>query len=159
MIPPAPYEPGNKPRNKPGNKHEKEQTTMSQRTSPTNPIRPDRRGLVQRYEHLTGPGPLKWTLPSAILLLGIIACAILIFTKGAPPQSERERLAPLHRVQRVQAETILLTVTTNGTVAPRTQSDLVPEVSGTVNWVSPSLVSGGFFEEGEVLLQIDPRDY
>ncbi len=132
---------------------------MPQRTSPPNPFRPEKGGLARLYAYLTSPGRLKWTLPSAILLFGITVCALLIFTKGAPPQSERERLAPLHRVQRVQAETILLTVTTNGTVAPRTQSDLVPEVSGTVTWISPSFVSGGFFEDGEVLLQIDPRDY
>jgi RND family efflux transporter MFP subunit len=42
---------------------------------------------------------------------------------------------------------------------PRTQSDLVPQVSGEVVWVSPSLVSGGFFDAGDALLKIDPRDY
>ncbi len=132
---------------------------MSQHTTPSDPFKPEKSGLGKLFAYLTGPGQLKWSLPSAIMLFGISVCALLIFTKGAPPQSERERLAPLHRIQRVQAETILLTVTTNGTVAPRTQSDLVPEVSGTVTWLSPSLVSGGFFEEGEVLLQIDPQDY
>jgi RND family efflux transporter MFP subunit len=50
-------------------------------------------------------------------------------------------------------------VRSQGTVAPRTESDLVPEVSGRVTWVSPALVSGGFFSEGEPLLRIDPRDY
>ncbi|MEJ2131633.1 MAG: efflux RND transporter periplasmic adaptor subunit, partial [Gammaproteobacteria bacterium] len=42
---------------------------------------------------------------------------------------------------------------------PQTESELVPEVSGRVTWMSPSLVAGGFFETGEVLLKIDERDY
>ena len=50
-------------------------------------------------------------------------------------------------------------VESQGTVNPRTESQLVPEVSGRVTWVSPSFVSGGFFEAGDVLLRIDPFDY
>ena len=42
---------------------------------------------------------------------------------------------------------------------PRTESAIVPEISGRVLWVSPSFVSGGFFEKGEVLLKIDSHDY
>jgi RND family efflux transporter MFP subunit len=49
-------------------------------------------------------------------------------------------------------------VTSRGTVVPRTESQLVVEVPGRVVRISPDLVSGGFFEAGEVLLEIDPRD-
>jgi RND family efflux transporter MFP subunit len=63
------------------------------------------------------------------------------------------------RVLEVRREDFRLTVRSQGTVAPRTESDLVPEVSGRVVAVSPSLTAGGFFEEGEVLLAIDPRDF
>ena len=42
---------------------------------------------------------------------------------------------------------------------PRTESDLVVQVSGQVVAVSPNLVNGGFFEEGEVLLELERRDY
>lgn len=132
---------------------------MSQPPSSPHSDRPELRGLRQRVEHLAGPENAKWFFPTVILFAGFLVCSLLILTRGDPPRSERERVAPLHRVQQVHPETILLTVTTNGTVAPRTQSDLVPQVSGTVDWVSPSLVSGGFFEKDEVLLQIDPRDY
>ena len=44
-------------------------------------------------------------------------------------------------------------------VAPRTESDLVSQVSGPVVWVSPALASGGFFEEDEALIRIDRADY
>ncbi len=48
---------------------------------------------------------------------------------------------------------------THGTVAPRTESDLVAEVRGRVVEVSPALVAGGFFEAGDVLLRLDGREH
>jgi RND family efflux transporter MFP subunit len=63
------------------------------------------------------------------------------------------------RVITARPESVQLVVRSQGSVAPRTESDLVPEVSGRVVWTSPSLVSGGFFEEGELLLRLDPLDY
>jgi RND family efflux transporter MFP subunit len=54
---------------------------------------------------------------------------------------------------------IRMEVHAQGAVAPRTETDLVPEVSGTVVWVSPNLVSGGYFEQEELLLNVDDRDY
>lgn len=64
-------------------------------------------------------------------------------------------------VEVLQAEPIRhqLSVRAHGTVVPRLESDMVGEVSGRVIWVSPNLVRGGFFDEGESLLRLDPRDY
>lgn len=63
------------------------------------------------------------------------------------------------RVQRVVFQDVQLTVKSQGTVGPRTESQLTPEISGRVIRVAPSFASGGFFEAGEVLLEIDPYDY
>ena len=35
----------------------------------------------------------------------------------------------------------------------------MPQSAGRVTWVAPSFAPGGFFEEGDVLLRIDPFDY
>jgi RND family efflux transporter MFP subunit len=72
-----------------------------------------------------------------------------------PPNVE----APLVRTVRVEPQPVQFTVRAHGTVVPRTESELVPQVSGEVVWVSPALVSGGFFEAGEPLVRIDRRDY
>ncbi len=63
------------------------------------------------------------------------------------------------RVQRVVFQDVQLTVKSQGTVGPRTESQLAPEISGRVIRVAPSFASGGFFEAGDVLLEIDPYDY
>ena len=66
---------------------------------------------------------------------------------------------PVVRVATVEVANVPMIVSCQGTVSPRTESQLVPEVSGRVIWVSPSMVSGGFFEAGETLLKIDANDY
>ena len=63
------------------------------------------------------------------------------------------------RVQRVVFQDVKLTVKSQGTVGPRTESQLAPEISGRVIRVAPSFASGGFFEAGDVLLEIDPYNY
>ena len=46
-----------------------------------------------------------------------------------------------------------------GTVTPRLQVEIVPQVSGKVVWVNPQFRAGGFIRRGELILKIDPRDY
>jgi RND family efflux transporter MFP subunit len=101
----------------------------------------------------------KVALPAAILLAGGLAAGVLVLTGSEVSVEPPGTVAPLVRVVEVSPRALRLRVRTHGTVSPRTESDLVPEVSGRVTWVAPSLVSGGFFEPGEVLLRIDPRDH
>ena len=77
---------------------------------------------------------------------------------------EPERREP--RVARTRVEFVTLTrsdypvwVRTRGTVRPRTESTLLPEVSGSITELSPKFRAGEFFEQGDLLLQIDPRNY
>jgi len=98
-------------------------------------------------------------LPLLVLALGAFGAWALLSTPPRVEVEERAPLTPQVRVLEVAPRTVKLRVQTHGTVAPRTESDLVPQVSGPVTWVSPALVSGGFFEVGEVLLRVDPRDY
>ena len=46
-----------------------------------------------------------------------------------------------------------------GTVQPRTQTTLIAQVGGQIVSVNPNVRGGGFFEKGDVLASIDPRDY
>ena len=68
---------------------------------------------------------------------------------------------PLPLVETMEAgySNVTLSVFAEGTVAPRTVSELTPEVSGRVIDVAESLVVGGFFEKEDVLLRLDSRDY
>jgi len=101
----------------------------------------------------------KVLLPLAILVAGVGLAALIIATgpelEQVPPPSN----APLVRTWIAQEEIVQMSSITHGSVLPRTESDLVPEVSGRVIAMSPALVSGGFFKKGDMLLEIDPLDY
>lgn len=100
------------------------------------------------------------TLMPILVVLGSLAFAALLIATG-PRVMPRQPLveAPFVRVLTASPETIQLRVSTHGTVVPRTESELIPEVSGRVTWVSPVLVSGGFFSKGEALFRIEALDY
>ena len=102
---------------------------------------------------------LKALLPPVVLGVAIMG-AYVMYINRPPVDTQTPVVAPpAVRVQRVAFESVDLTVSSQGTVQPRTASQLVPEISGTVLNVSPTFAVGGFFEEGEVLLELDPYDY
>ncbi|MEX2300334.1 MAG: efflux RND transporter periplasmic adaptor subunit [Bryobacterales bacterium] len=98
-------------------------------------------------------------LPLLVLAAGVFGALSMIAARQEPEKRPVEVPPPLVRVMEVQPKNVQLTVHAEGTVTPRTASDLVPEVSGRVMWASANLVVGGFLEAGEELLKIDPREY
>ncbi len=105
------------------------------------------------------PRRLRTLVPVAVVLLCAAGAWLLVATRPRVEVAEPETRVPRVLVRSVVPEILRLAVETHGTVRPRTESELVPEVSGPVVRVAPNFVSGGFFEEGDVLLEIDPRDY
>ena len=99
-----------------------------------------------------------------LLIFGILAGAVAIVIamssmRPQPPRKERVELDPLVEVMALEAMTEQFEVRSQGTVTPRTETVLSAEVSGTVTWISPKFVAGGVFDDGEVLLRIDPTNY
>jgi RND family efflux transporter MFP subunit len=102
---------------------------------------------------------LKIVAPIAILAVGILGAAALIAAKSSVETEIAKAPPPLIRALDVRMESLELKVHAQGTVAPRTESNLISQVSGQVVEVSPKFANGGFFEKGDLLLRIDPRDY
>jgi RND family efflux transporter MFP subunit len=101
----------------------------------------------------------KVLLPVAVVTLGLLLAGGLVTIRPGVATRRPSKLAPLVQVVRAEPESVHLSIHTQGSVAPRTESDLIAEVSGRITWVSPSLAAGGFLEEGEPLLRVDARDY
>ena len=102
---------------------------------------------------------LRVVLPLAVLALGAWTAKTLIDSYEQPQPQPIEVEPPLVQVVPAERLDLTLVVRAEGTVTPRTESRLVPEISGRVVEVSPSLAAGGFFDEGDVLLKIDTREY
>jgi multidrug efflux system membrane fusion protein len=104
-------------------------------------------------------GSLKVILPVAVLLTGIsISWAIAVYRPQLKPDSQPGDM-PYVQVVEIEPQTLKLNIRSQGVVVPRTEIDLVLEVAGQVIRLHPSLVAGGFFEAGDILVKIDPRNY
>ncbi len=103
----------------------------------------------------------KFMLP-LILIIGSVVVVIALVawqkTQTAERKTDTEKAV---LVDTIEAEVVSLNFSVNsqGTVRPRTETTLVSEVSGKIVSVAPEFVAGGFFHQGDVLLQIDPSDY
>lgn len=100
-----------------------------------------------------------------IILTIIIALTalLILFISNNPPQPSR--FQPTKKAQmtvatkRLMPETYQVMVESFGTVKPRTESILFSQVSGQIVQVSGQFRDGGFFEKGDVLVQLDDRDH
>jgi RND family efflux transporter MFP subunit len=102
---------------------------------------------------------LQIVLPLAVLGMAGLAALTMIENREPVEVQVPVITPPGVRVEEVTLGDTAFSVTSQGTVRPRTESQLVPEIAGRVTWVAPSFAEGGFFELGDVLLTIDPFDY
>jgi RND family efflux transporter MFP subunit len=93
------------------------------------------------------------------LAIGVLLAAALIRSRKDPERVEQKLLPPLVEVQRLDVRDIQMVVRGFGTVSPRVQVEVVPQVSGKIIHVHPQFKPGGYVEAEERLLQVDPRDY
>lgn len=104
---------------------------------------------------------LRYSLPLLVIGFAVVVFVGLMWL-GRDRQPERRDAgtkAVLVDVIPARIRSLNLSVVSQGPVRPRTETVLVPEVSGKIIDVSPNFIAGGFFRKGEVLLQIDPSDY
>ncbi len=103
----------------------------------------------------------KFMLPLILIITSILVVVALVAYKNSQRAERKPDTTQAILVDTIDAEVISLNlvVSSQGTVRPRTETSLVAEVSGKIVSVSDDFVAGGFFRDGEVLLQIDPSDY
>jgi RND family efflux transporter MFP subunit len=95
----------------------------------------------------------------SILVVAIGTAFFLGKTKPPPETKPIEDVNLLVEVMDLDQSTVNFTVTSQGTVRPRTETVLSAEVSGSIVSVSPNFVAGGVFARDEVLMRIDPANY
>ncbi|MCU0988712.1 MAG: efflux RND transporter periplasmic adaptor subunit [Xanthomonadales bacterium] len=102
---------------------------------------------------------LRVSAPLLVLIGGIAIVQVLVAAKPEPEKKDEEtRLVSLY-VDEVKSETVTLSVHTQGEVRPKTEIDLVPQVSGRIVAMSDSFNEGAEVLPGTLLLQIDDADY
>jgi len=102
----------------------------------------------------------KILLPVIIIIVTLVLMMVIFKN---PPTTNRGKpsKAPQMTVETttLAPQTYQVMVQSFGTVKPRTQSVLFAQVSGQINYVSKQFRAGGFFEQDDILIQLDDRDH
>ena len=102
---------------------------------------------------------LRILLPIIIIIGSIGATVALVANREQPAQEALTEASILVEVILPQVRDTYIIVSSQGTVEPRTRTNIVSEVTGRVIEVSPAFVAGGFFRSGDVLLKLDDQNY
>ncbi|MCY3885071.1 MAG: efflux RND transporter periplasmic adaptor subunit [Gammaproteobacteria bacterium] len=98
-------------------------------------------------------------LPLLVVGSGIYGFIWLSSQKPEFTPSSVEPPAFLVGVETAMREPVTFEIMSQGTASPRISTTLISEVSGQITNVTSSFETGGFFSEGEELLNVDPRNY
>lgn len=106
------------------------------------------------------PQGQKILLPLAVAVGGLLLAFLVVTGKPRPVPVEAEATAPpLVQVIGADPADVVLTVTTQGTVRPRREVNIVSQVGGLVEKVDEHFAAGGFFDAGEELVKVEDADY
>lgn len=101
----------------------------------------------------------KLLYPIAVAVTALSIASVLILTAKPIEASSEARHALAVMAITAKSSQIEFQVNSQGSIEPRVQSQLTPEVSGVIGWVSPALVAGGVMSKGQALLKVEPEDY
>ena len=102
---------------------------------------------------------LKYVLPVAVIAIALVSAKLISANK---PEARTRDSAPtlaLVDATRLSSSTYPVIIRSQGTVQPTMANTLVPAVTGIITEISDAFVVGGAFKRGDILLQIDKRDY
>lgn len=102
---------------------------------------------------------IKYLAPIAVIGLGVAIFALLHIAKPEPEKKTESPRSLSVFVEQVEQEDMDLRVSTSGEVRASTRVDLVAQVAGRIDNISPEFVEGGMVEPGVPLVTIEDTDY
>ena len=105
------------------------------------------------------PAAFQVSVIAAMIIVAILIFAGMMATREEVVRQKMTLPSPKVSVMPAEVGPTRVRISGEGTVSPFREIDLVPQVGGRVVFMSPAMVDGGMFSEGEILLRIDPVDY
>ena len=97
--------------------------------------------------------------PIVVLAHGVVGVVALNATAPQPEKKEETVRTVSMFVEPVISRAVTLTVSTQGEVRPKTEIDLISQVSGRVEQVNVNFVDGGTFNKDQTLVKVEDDDY
>ncbi len=96
-----------------------------------------------------------------VLVIGGAIGGFIAMSALKPKPEEKEdvvKAIPVLTAEAVQ-DNVTLKVNVQGEVQPRTQINIVPQVSGKITYMSPKFIEGGKFRKSDLLIRIEPAEF
>ncbi len=102
---------------------------------------------------------LIFVLP-LLVIGGAIAAFIGMSALKPKPEEKEDIIKAIPVLTAVAAQDdVTLKVNVQGEVQPRTEINIVPQVSGLITYMSPKFIEGGRFIKGDLLVRIEPAEF
>lgn len=98
-------------------------------------------------------------LPLLVIIIALGLTLVLVKSRKAPKPHEAPYLGPLVDVVAAVKTVRPVIVSGTGTVQPRFEVNITPQVKGRVSEISAQMVAGGVLRKGELLFAIEDIDY
>ena len=121
---------------------------------------------MQNQKHTLPPmgkkenSKIKFILP-IILVVGVTAALLFVMNKLKPAEQEKDDdvIIPVVEVISINPIDYVIPIKAEGMVRPQTSINFASEIMGKIISVSDNFSNGGEFKKGDVLVEVDPRDY
>jgi len=117
---------------------------------------------LQKIERAKKPATIVFTtvaISIILLIIGIVGMTMLAKLKTPPAEAKNgERPLRVEAIQ-VEKEDVSVFITGHGEVKALNVVTIAPEVSGKIIKIHPKLEVGEVIPKGEILFNIDPKDY
>jgi RND family efflux transporter MFP subunit len=107
---------------------------------------------------------VKKSIITIILMAIIVGGGFVVSQKLLKTAPKAQKKQPPHIVTRVETRVFdtnpkVIEYVANGEIKAKTESTISAQISGVVEYISPSLIEGATIKKGELLLKIDRSDY
>jgi len=113
----------------------------------------------QRRQAGRGRAWLQALVTLVVLAAGVAILMVFIKFRKSPERIEQDVPPPLVQVRTLGTSDIQMVIQGYGTVSPKVEVEIIPEVAGKIVFVHSELKAGGIVPANEKVVQIDPRDY
>jgi RND family efflux transporter MFP subunit len=104
-------------------------------------------------------GYIQLVLVFAFIAISLLISAHVGRSRETIEENGGKATAFYVKTEKIEAKPYQLTFKSTGTVQARSIIQIIPQVSGRVEYVHPDFFTGGYFDEGEVLFRIEPDDF
>ncbi len=102
---------------------------------------------------------LKVLIPVGVIVVAVVLAGGLMKMRKPPEKKEEQRPAVLITATPIQTEDLVYRIQSQGTVKPKLETSLSSEVNGRIVEVAANFIEGGFFNAGDLLIQVEQADY